>query len=139
MFVLSLFTMSVGEVRASEIAVDRFAKLALACVHKEYPSHISHSLRSDDDVAPPRELTPAFYGCLDWHSSVHGHWLLARVARLYPESEYAPAARAALAQSLTAEPHWRMIRSMDWRRIVILRICLEHSESMKPWITESLV
>ena len=103
MFVLSLFTMSVGEVRASEIAVDRFAKLALACVHKEYPNHISHSLRSDDDVAPPRELTPAFYGCLDWHSSVHGHWLLARVARLYPESEYAPAARAALAQSLTAE------------------------------------
>lgn len=66
MFVLSLFTMSVGEVRASEIALDRFAKLALACVHKEYPNHISHSLRSDDDVAPPRELTPAFYGCLDW-------------------------------------------------------------------------
>ena len=32
-------------------------------------------------VAPPRELTPAFYGCLDWHSSVHGHWLLARLAR----------------------------------------------------------
>jgi len=88
---------------APEVAVDRFATLALACVHKEYPNHISHSLRSDDDVAPPRELTPAFYGCLDWHSSVHGHWLLARVARLYPDSEYAPAARAALAQSLTVE------------------------------------
>lgn len=103
MITLSLVATWAGEGHASEIAVDRFAQLALDCVHQEYPNHISHSLRSDDDVAPPSELTPAFYGCLDWHSSVHGHWLLARVARLYPESEHAPAARAALAQSLTAE------------------------------------
>src|SRR5437016_3462921 len=56
---------------------ERFAKLALACVHKEYPNKLAHSLNSDADVAPPRQLTPAFYGCYDWHSSVHGHWLLA--------------------------------------------------------------
>src|SRR6266480_3805259 len=55
---------------------ERFAKLALACVGKEYPNKISHVLNSDTDVAPPRKLTPAFYGCYDWHSSVHGHWLL---------------------------------------------------------------
>ena len=79
-----------------DIAADRFATLALACVHQEYPNHISHSMQSDADVAPPRELTPAFYGCLDWHSSVHGHWLLARLARQYPESEYAQPARDAL-------------------------------------------
>ena len=59
---------------APEVAVDRFAALALHGVHKEYPNHISHCLRSDDDVAPPRKLTPAFYGCLDWHSPVHGRW-----------------------------------------------------------------
>ncbi|GIR69322.1 MAG: hypothetical protein CM15mP74_05730 [Halieaceae bacterium] len=86
-------------VLAEEVA--NFARLALSCVHKEYPNHISHTLQGDTDVAPPRELTPAFYGCLDWHSSVHGHWLLARLARLYPESAFAEAARAALAQSLT--------------------------------------
>ena len=86
-----------------QIEADRFAELALACVHQEYPNHISHSLQSDADVAPPRELTPAFYGCLDWHSSVHGHWLLARLARQYPESQYAQLARAALAQSLTED------------------------------------
>src|SRR5207247_8376035 len=57
-------------------AAERFAKLALACVGKEYPNKISHVLNSDTDVAPPRTLTPAFYGCYDWHSSVHGHWLL---------------------------------------------------------------
>ena len=58
-------------------AAERFARLALACVQKEYPNKISHLLNSDQDVAPPRRLTPAFYGCYDWHSSVHGHWLLA--------------------------------------------------------------
>src|SRR5438067_8735477 len=83
-------------------AAERFASLALACVHKEYPNKISHSLNSDADVAP-RELTPAFYGCYDWHSSVHGHWLLARLARTFPTAPFAAEARAALKQSLTPE------------------------------------
>ena len=81
----------------------RLAGLALACVHREYPNKIAHVLRGDEDVAPPRELTPAFYGCYDWHSSVHGHWLLARLARLYPDAPFADEARAALARSLTPE------------------------------------
>jgi len=79
----------------------RFADLALSCVHREYPNKIAHVLDSDADVAPPRELTPVFYGCFDWHSSVHGHWLLARLARLEPDAAFAPAARAALERSLT--------------------------------------
>ena len=83
--------------------VERFAGLALACVHHEYPNKISHVMSSDDDVAPPRELTPAFCGCFDWHSSVHGHWLLARLARLYPEADFAVPARVALGKSFTAE------------------------------------
>src|ERR1700729_1094913 len=79
----------------------RFFRLALDCVHKEYPNKIAHSMNSDADVKPPRELTPAFYGCYDWHSSVHGHWLLARLARLFPKDPLAFEARRALAQSLT--------------------------------------
>jgi hypothetical protein len=82
---------------------DRFANLALACVHKEYPNHISHTLNSDADVAPPRRLTPAFYGCYDWHSSVHGHWLLVRLVRTFPDAPFVQAAREVLRQSLTAE------------------------------------
>lgn len=82
---------------------ERFARLALACVHKEYPNKLAHSLNSDADVAPPRKLTPAFYGCYDWHSSVHGHWLLARLARTFPDAKFAAEARAALQQSLTKE------------------------------------
>src|SRR6267154_734283 len=80
---------------------ERFARLALSCVHKEYPNKISHSLNSDADVKPPRELTPAFYGCFDWHSSVHGHWLLVRLIRLFPDAPFVGDARASLAQSLT--------------------------------------
>jgi hypothetical protein len=84
-------------------AAERFARLALACVDKEYPNKISHVLNSDADVAPPRKLTPAFYGCYDWHSSVHGHWLLARLAKNFPEAPFAKPAREALRKSLTAE------------------------------------
>ena len=82
---------------------ERFAGLALACVAKEYPNKISHVLNSDADVAPPRKLTPAFYGCYDWHSSVHGHWLLVRLARKFPEAAFAKPAREALRKNLTAE------------------------------------
>lgn len=80
---------------------ERFARMALDCVHKEYPNKIAHSLNSDADVKPPRELTPAFYGCFDWHSSVHGHWLLVRLSRLFPDAGFVHDARRALAQSLT--------------------------------------
>jgi hypothetical protein len=82
-------------------AAERFANLALACVHKEYPNKIAHVLNSGSDVAPPHELTPAFYGCYDWHSSVHGHWLLARLTRLSPDAPFAAKARAALEESIT--------------------------------------
>jgi Protein of unknown function (DUF2891) len=82
---------------------ERFAALALACVHKEYPNKISHNLNSDADVAPPRKLTPAFYGCYDWHSSVHGHWLLTRLVKTFPNAAFAPSAREALRQSLTTD------------------------------------
>jgi Protein of unknown function (DUF2891) len=84
-------------------AAERFANLALACVHKEYPNMLSYNLNSDADVAPPRTLTPTFYGCYDWHSSVHGHWLLTRLIRTFPNAPFAAPARAALRQSLTAE------------------------------------
>jgi hypothetical protein len=78
----------------------RFASLALTCVHQEYPNHLSHSLKSDADVLPPRRLFPAFYGCLDWHSAVHGHWLLVRLTRQFPATGFAQRARAAIDSSL---------------------------------------
>lgn len=81
----------------------QFARLALANVHREYPNKIAHTLESDADVRPPRELTPAFYGCYDWHSAVHGHWMLARLARCFPNTPLAEQSRAALARSITTD------------------------------------
>jgi len=82
---------------------ERFARLALACVGKEYPNKIAHVLNGDEDVKPPRELTPAFFGCYDWHSAVHGHWLLARLARTMPDAPFAAEARAAGLESRMRE------------------------------------
>lgn len=90
-----LFTMSPAAQNTGEFdikAAQRFANLALVCVHKEYPNHISHTLNSDADAAPPRKLTPAFYGCYDWHSSVHGHWLLVRLVRTFPDAPFVQSA-----------------------------------------------
>ena len=105
--VLAALLLPARNIAASEpldaAAAQRFATLALTCVHKEYPNKIAHVLSGDADVQPPRSLTPAFYGCYDWHSAVHAHWLLARIARRFPGSETANAARAALAVSLTPE------------------------------------
>jgi hypothetical protein len=86
-----------------DAAAGRFAALALKCLHDEYPNHISISLDSDADARPPRELTPAFYGCYDWHSDVHGHWLLVRLLRLMPDAPFAAEARAQLARSFSAD------------------------------------
>lgn len=87
--------------RVDARAAARFAQLALDCVRREYPNKIAHVLAGDADVRPPRALTPAFYGCYDWHSAVHAHWLLARVARRFPEAPFAAPARAALGVSMT--------------------------------------
>jgi hypothetical protein len=84
-------------------AASRFAKLALTCLHQEYPNHVSNMMDDAGDARPPHELTPAFYGCLDWHSDVHGHWLLVRLLRMFPEAPFATQARAELARSFTAQ------------------------------------
>jgi hypothetical protein len=82
----------------------RFARLALACVDREYPNKIAHVLESDEDVLPPRKLTPAFFGCFDWHSAVHGHWLLARLARIFPDEPFAAEARDVLQRHIAPDP-----------------------------------
>jgi hypothetical protein len=80
-----------------------FAKLALKGIHKEYPNKPADVLNSDRDIQSPKAMHPAFYGCFDWHSSVHGHWMLVRILRLYPDLPEAKDIRAALKENLTAK------------------------------------
>lgn len=82
----------------------RFSRLAMDCVHREYPNKVSRTMDSDDEVGPPRELFPVFYGCFDWHSSVHGHWLLVRLLNVGPQDAvWRDEAIAKLNQSFTDE------------------------------------
>ena len=79
----------------------RYAELALACVHREYPNKIAHVMTGPEEVGTPSQLHPAFYGCFDWHSAVHGHWLLVRLLRTRGDAPWAKRARAALEESLS--------------------------------------
>lgn len=80
-----------------------FVRLALRGLTREWPNKLDHVMNDAADVLAPRRLHPAFYGCFDWHSAVHGHWLLVRVLRLLPALPEAPACRAVLDRHLTAE------------------------------------
>jgi len=79
-----------------------FVSLALKCVTKEYPNKLDHTMNDASEVRGPRDLHPAFYGCLDWHSSVHGHWMLARVLKLFPDLPEAGKIRSTLEGNLSA-------------------------------------
>ena len=96
--VLLLALAPLGGARAApaKINVDGYAALALTCIHQQYPNHLSLAVGADADVMPPYALHPSFYGCLDWHSAVHGHWLLVRLLREHPKAAWADEARRRL-------------------------------------------
>jgi hypothetical protein len=86
----------------SPATAERFSQLALRCVQQEYPNKLDHVMNDAGEVRGPRDLHPAFYGCFDWHSSVHGHWMLVRLLRTTPGLANAAKIRAALDADLTA-------------------------------------
>jgi hypothetical protein len=89
--------------RLTEETASGFARIALGCVHREFPNKPGHVMNDSSEVEPPAALHPAFYGCFDWHSSVHGHWMLVRLLDLFPEMPEAKEIREVLDRDLTAE------------------------------------
>lgn len=87
---------------SSELA-SRFARAALGHVRREYPNKLDHVISGPDDVRCPRDLHPIFFGSFDWHSCVHGHWLLARLYRRFPDLPEATEIRALLDAQFTPE------------------------------------
>ena len=84
-------------------AASSFAHLVLGCARREYPNKLDHVMTGVDDARSPRDLHPSFYGCFDWHSAVHGHWMLARLLRACPELPEAGAIRGLLDEHLAPE------------------------------------
>ena len=80
-----------------------FARLALKCVRKEYPNKPDHTINDSDDVRSPKAMHPAFYGCFDWHSTVHGHWMLVHLLRLFPSMPETREIRNALDANLSTK------------------------------------
>jgi DUF2891 family protein len=87
----------------TQTEASHFAQLALKCVRKEYPNKPDHTINDANDVRTPRALHGAFYGCYDWHSSVHGHWMLVHLLRLFPALPEGRDIRAALDANLSAK------------------------------------
>ena len=85
-------------------AASHFAQLALQCAEKEYPNKLDHVMNGPHEVQSPRALHPAFYGCYDWHSTVHGHWMLVRLLRQFPQLPEAPEIRRQLDEHLSEHP-----------------------------------
>ena len=80
-----------------------FAQLVLGCIQREFPYQPAHVVHAADDLRRPRELHPAFYGCYDWHSAVHGHWLLAHLLRGFPAMPEAGSIRRLLNSHFSQE------------------------------------
>jgi hypothetical protein len=81
----------------------RFSALARGHVELEFPNKLDHVMAAPGDARTPRDLHPVFYGSFDWHSCVHGYWLLARLLRWFPDQDGAGAVRALFDRQLTPE------------------------------------
>ena len=75
--------------RLTAATANRFAGIALGHVTREYPHKLDHVMEGPEDALGPRTLHPIFFGSFDWHSCVHGYWLLMHVLRLFSEMEHA--------------------------------------------------
>lgn len=94
------------ESTAPRLTIDqanRFAHLPMKCVSKEYPNKLGQTIVGPDELQSPQALHPSFYGCFDWHSSVHGHWVLVKLLNDFPELENKIEIQARLVASLSKE------------------------------------
>ena len=94
---------STSSLSLTQTEASHFVKLALKCVTKEFPNKPDHTINDSSDVRGPRAMHPSFYGCFDWHSTVHGHWMLVRLLRLFPDLPEADDIRKALNHNLASE------------------------------------
>ncbi|SDL64175.1 Protein of unknown function [Catalinimonas alkaloidigena] len=82
---------------------NRLVALPLKCMQNEFPNKPSETLESEADLQPPSVVHPAFYGCFDWHSSVHGHWMLVHLLKQFPNLDRAEEIREKLQANLSAD------------------------------------
>lgn len=123
----------------NEKQASHFAALALKCVAREYPNKPEHVMNNASEVKSPQALHPAFYGCYDWHSSVHGHWMLIRLLKTFPDLPEAAQIRSVLNANLTAEniqaevAYMRQPNRQSFERTYGWAWALKLAEELRTW------
>jgi len=127
---------------APELA-DRFSALAIKCVHQEFPNKISRTTDTAEEIGAPKDIFPVFYGCFDWHSAVHGHWLLVRLLRVGPQdAPWRDDAIAKLNQSFTAKniagevANFNRPANGSWERPYGLAWYLQLTAELREWAAD---
>jgi hypothetical protein len=126
-----------GKLTSKQVAA--FAQLALAGLDKEYPNKPQHVMTGPESKLSPRELHPAFFGCFDWHSSVHGHWMLVRLLKLYPNQPQAAEIRGRLdahfgRESLQREAdYFKVKENVSFERMYGWAWCLRLAAELHAW------
>ena len=121
---------------------NKLVKLPLACINTEYPNKLGQTLGSKEDLKNPQELHPAFYGCFDWHSSVHAHWSLVRLLKEFPKLDEATAIKEALQKSLSKEnidaevAYFKEEHNDDYERTYGWAWLLKLDEELRTWDTD---
>ncbi|MFK7833785.1 MAG: DUF2891 domain-containing protein [Winogradskyella sp.] len=92
---------------------NRLAQLPLHCMHTEYPNKLNQTIASASDLKSPKALHPAFYGCFDWHSAVHGHWSLVSLLKQFPDLENKTEIAQKLLQNISKENIEQELRYFD--------------------------
>ncbi len=127
-----------GRLQLTEEGASHFAQLALACIQHEYPNKLGQVLNDANELKEPQVLHPAFYGCFDWHSSVHGHWMLVRLLKQFPNMPEAEEIRKKLRQNLTGnniekEVDYFKNANKSWERMYGWAWLLKLAEELHFW------
>ncbi|HHH49771.1 MAG TPA: DUF2891 domain-containing protein [Saprospiraceae bacterium] len=122
----------------TERGASHFAKMALKCMQQEYPNKLNQVLKDKSFLKTPSKLHPAFYGCYDWHSSVHGHWMLVRLLKAFPNLPEGKEIREKLQQNLTSknievELTYLKNASKSWERMYGWAWLLKLAQELNTW------
>ena len=124
----------------TQAGASHLASLPLRCILQEYPNKTGHTSVGDSDhVITPSKLHPAFFGCFDWHSSVHGHWMLVRLLKQFPQLPEATLIRQTLNRTLSAEnlqaetDYFRLPLTASWERTYGWAWLLKLDQELSTW------
>lgn len=82
---------------------EKILELPLSCLTQEFPNRLGQTLGGEEDLKTPKALRPIFYGCFDWHSSVHGYWSIVKIIKTFPELDKDNKIRSLLDSLITNE------------------------------------